>query len=86
MVFNSLTFVVFFALVLGIHRFMGEAMAATNLVGNGVAAIVIEKWCGQIDEARLASAIGNRQLRGSRWSRQSVSLDSARPDRQSPTA
>jgi len=74
------------ALVLGIHRFMGEAMAATNLVGNGVAAIVIGKWCGQIDEARLASAIGNRQLRGSRWSRQSVSLDSARPDRQSPTA
>ena len=42
------------ALVLGIHRFMGEAMAATNLVGNGVAAIVIGKWCGQVDEARLA--------------------------------
>mgnify|MGYP003694335543 CR=1 FL=1 len=37
------------ALVLGIHRFMGEAMAATNLVGNGVAAIVIGKWCGQVD-------------------------------------
>jgi aerobic C4-dicarboxylate transport protein len=42
------------ALVLGIHRFMGEAMAATNLVGNGVAAIVIGKWCGQVDEVRLA--------------------------------
>ena len=42
------------ALVLGIHRFMGEAMAATNLVGNGVAAIVVGKWCGQVDESRLA--------------------------------
>jgi aerobic C4-dicarboxylate transport protein len=42
------------ALVLGIHRFMGEAMAATNLVGNGVAAIVVGKWCGQVDESRFA--------------------------------
>jgi aerobic C4-dicarboxylate transport protein len=42
------------ALILGIHRFMGEAMAVTNLVGNGVATIVIGKWCGQVDSAPLA--------------------------------
>jgi aerobic C4-dicarboxylate transport protein len=40
-------------LILGIHRFMGEAMAVTNLIGNGVATIVIGKWCGEVDEVRF---------------------------------
>jgi aerobic C4-dicarboxylate transport protein len=46
------------ALVLGIHRFMGEAMAVTNLIGNGVATIVVGKWCGYVDEQRLAAQLG----------------------------
>jgi len=41
------------ALVLGIHRFMGEALAVTNLVGNSVATIVIAKWEGVLDEDRM---------------------------------
>ena len=45
------------ALILGIHRFMGEAMAVTNLIGNGVATIVVAKWCGEIDEARLTQRL-----------------------------
>src|SRR5438093_11540418 len=45
------------ALILGIHRFMGEAMAVTNLVGNGVATIVVARWCGQLDAARLSEAL-----------------------------
>ena len=45
------------ALVLGIHRFMGEAMAVTNLIGNGVATIVVARWCGQLDAARLSEAL-----------------------------
>jgi aerobic C4-dicarboxylate transport protein len=45
------------ALVLGIHRFMGEAMAVTNLIGNGVATIVVGKWCHQVDERRLAEGL-----------------------------
>jgi aerobic C4-dicarboxylate transport protein len=45
------------ALILGIHRFMGEAMAVTNLIGNGVATIVVGKWCGEVDEARLAQRL-----------------------------
>jgi len=45
------------ALILGIHRFMGEAIAVTNLVGNGVATIVIGKWCGQVDNERLSAVI-----------------------------
>jgi aerobic C4-dicarboxylate transport protein len=47
-------------LILGIHRFMGEAMAVTNLIGNGVATIVIGKWCGEVDEARLTRCLGAR--------------------------
>ena len=56
------------ALILGIHRFMGEAMAVTNLIGNGVATIVVGKWCGQLDGARLAERLANRNVEGSRGS------------------
>jgi len=41
------------ALILGIDRFMSEARALTNLIGNGVATVVVGKWCGQVDEAQL---------------------------------
>jgi aerobic C4-dicarboxylate transport protein len=51
------------ALILGIHRFMGEAMAVTNLIGNGVATIVIGKRCGEVDEARLAERLGGAESR-----------------------
>ncbi len=41
------------ALILGIDRFMSEARALTNLVGNGVATIVVAKWENALDMARL---------------------------------
>lgn len=41
------------ALILGIDRFMSEARALTNLVGNGVATLVVAKWCRALDENRL---------------------------------
>jgi aerobic C4-dicarboxylate transport protein len=41
------------ALILGIDRFMSEARALTNLIGNGVATVVVGKWCGELDEARM---------------------------------
>jgi aerobic C4-dicarboxylate transport protein len=41
------------ALILGIDRFMSEARALTNLVGNGVATVVVAKWCGALDEKKL---------------------------------
>ncbi|MDH4562442.1 MULTISPECIES: dicarboxylate/amino acid:cation symporter [unclassified Pseudomonas] len=41
------------ALILGIDRFMSEARALTNLIGNGVATIVVAKWCKQLDEDTL---------------------------------
>ena len=46
------------ALILGIDRFMSEARALTNLVGNGVATLVVAKWCGQLDEKRLREELG----------------------------
>ena len=41
------------ALILGIDRFMSEARALTNLIGNGVATIVVAKWTNEIDIERL---------------------------------
>lgn len=41
------------ALILGVDRFMSEARALTNLVGNSVATIVVAKWEGALDMQRL---------------------------------
>ena len=45
------------ALVLGIDRFMSEARALTNFVGNGVATIVVSRWEGELDASRLAEQL-----------------------------
>jgi aerobic C4-dicarboxylate transport protein len=47
------------ALILGIDRFMSEARALTNTIGNGVATIIVAKWTGELDEQQL-----HRQLDG----------------------
>jgi len=41
------------ALILGIHRFMSEALVPTNLIGNAVATIVVCKWEKALDEQKL---------------------------------
>ncbi len=41
------------ALILGIDRFMSEARAITNVIGNGIAALVIAKWTGDLDMETL---------------------------------
>jgi aerobic C4-dicarboxylate transport protein len=41
------------ALILGIDRFMSEARALTNMVGNGVGAIVVSAWERDLDRDRL---------------------------------
>ncbi|HCX81201.1 MAG: C4-dicarboxylate transporter DctA [Curvibacter sp. RIFCSPHIGHO2_12_FULL_63_18] len=45
------------ALILGIDRFMSEARALTNLVGNGVATLVVAKWTGDLDMQRLQAGL-----------------------------
>ena len=41
------------ALIIGIDRFMSEARALTNLIGNGVGTVVIAKWDGALDTRRM---------------------------------
>ena len=45
------------AIILGIDRFMLEARALTNLVGNGVATIVVAKWTGELDQQQLTRVL-----------------------------
>src|SRR5256714_4058558 len=47
------------ALILGIDRFMSEARALTNLVGNGVATVVVGKWVGELDARRMRRTLDN---------------------------
>ncbi|ADY82358.1 C4-dicarboxylate transporter DctA [Acinetobacter pittii PHEA-2] len=47
------------ALILGIDRFMSEARALTNLVGNSLATIVVAKWVGALDKDKLNDALNN---------------------------
>jgi aerobic C4-dicarboxylate transport protein len=44
-------------LLLGVDRFMSEARAITNLIGNGVATVVIARWENEFDEERAASIL-----------------------------
>ncbi|MGX7001145.1 dicarboxylate/amino acid:cation symporter [Caballeronia sp. KNU42] len=48
------------ALILGIDRFMSEARALTNLIGNGVATVVVGKWLGDLDVDRLHQQLDNK--------------------------
>jgi aerobic C4-dicarboxylate transport protein len=45
------------ALLLGIDRFMSEARAITNLIGNGVATVAVSRWEGELDVARARRAL-----------------------------
>jgi aerobic C4-dicarboxylate transport protein len=45
--------VVGLAVILGIDRFMSEARALTNVIGNGVATLVVSRWCDELDSDRL---------------------------------
>ncbi|WP_420801348.1 dicarboxylate/amino acid:cation symporter [Pinisolibacter aquiterrae] len=45
------------AIVLGIDKFMSECRALTNLVGNGVATVVVAWWEGELDREKLDAAL-----------------------------
>jgi aerobic C4-dicarboxylate transport protein len=46
-------------LVLGVDKFMSECRALTNLVGNGVATIVISAWENELDRDKLHDGLAN---------------------------
>jgi aerobic C4-dicarboxylate transport protein len=52
------------ALILGIDRFMSEARSLTNFVGNGVAAIVVSRWEGELDMVTLRSELSRGSAAG----------------------
>ncbi len=47
------------ALILGIDRFMSEARALTNLVGNGVATVVVSRWENELDVSKMQRLLNN---------------------------
>ena len=51
------------ALILGVDRFMSEARALTNLIGNGVATVVVSRWEGELDVARMHAELNGRSRR-----------------------
>lgn len=47
-------------LLLGVDRFMSEARAITNLIGNAVATMVVARWDGALDLARARAILDGR--------------------------
>ena len=41
------------ALLVGIEKFMSECRALTNVVGNGVATVVVSRWQGELDVEKM---------------------------------
>jgi len=50
-------------LILGIDRFMSEARALTNVIGNGVATLVVAKWTGELDTVTMSRELGGAPAR-----------------------
>jgi aerobic C4-dicarboxylate transport protein len=48
------------AMILGVDRFMSQCRAMTNLVGNGVATLVIARWEGELDVGQLDRELNGR--------------------------
>ena len=51
--FGTVSQLGFMAVLVGIDKFMSECRALTNLVGNGVATVVISRWEGELDAKAL---------------------------------
>lgn len=53
-------------LILGIHRFVGTGLAIVNLIGNGIAAIVVSAWDGVLDKEQMRQTL-TTQSKIQRW-------------------
>jgi aerobic C4-dicarboxylate transport protein len=47
------------AILVGIDKFMSECRALTNVIGNGVATIVVSRWEGELDTEKLRETMAN---------------------------
>lgn len=51
------------ALIVGVDRFMSEARSLTNLIGNGVATLVVAKWTGELNMDQLQERLNSTPYR-----------------------
>jgi aerobic C4-dicarboxylate transport protein len=49
-------------LLIGVDRFMSEARAITNTIGNGVGALVVGRWVGAVDPVRMGRILDGEEL------------------------
>jgi aerobic C4-dicarboxylate transport protein len=52
------------AILVGIDKFMSECRALTNLIGNGVATIVVSRWEHELDERKLDEGLAHPVAHG----------------------
>jgi len=57
------------AILLGIDKFMSECRALTNLIGNGVATVVISRWEGELDKHALHATMAHPITLGEEFER-----------------
>jgi aerobic C4-dicarboxylate transport protein len=50
------------AILVGIDKFMSECRALTNVVGNGIATLVVSRWEGQLDLSKFADAVNHSDI------------------------
>ena len=49
------------ALILGVDRFMSEARSITNMIGNGIACVVVGRWVGELDKEQLKETLSKKK-------------------------
>lgn len=49
------------AIILGIDKFMSECRALTNIIGNGVATVVVSRWENALDEGRMNAVLSKTE-------------------------
>ncbi|MBW7868177.1 MAG: dicarboxylate/amino acid:cation symporter [Brumimicrobium sp.] len=47
-------------LILGVDKFMSEVRALTNVIGNGVACVVVSNWEKHLDKEQMANTLGSK--------------------------
>lgn len=50
------------ALIIGVDRFMSEARAITNLIGNGVATVAVARWDGALNSRRMTRILNGETI------------------------
>lgn len=65
-------------LLIGVDRFMSEARAITNTIGNGVGALVVGRWVGAVDRVRMQRILDGEELE--RETSTDIQVDDVRED------